>query len=105
MDADRVGADQAQDTAAEKVAQVLLTFDGLAFIPVITAAVVGARLTGSVREQPRPTSGHVIVAGLGNVGTADRPASCTTSGVDVVCVDKSETRPGSRWPAGWGCGW
>ena len=43
----------------EKVAQVLLTVDGMAFIPVITAIVVGARLTGSVhgrRARPRGTS-------------------------------------------------
>ena len=38
------------DTAPEKVAQVLLTVDGMALIPVITAIVVGARLTGSVRR-------------------------------------------------------
>ena len=43
-----------QDTAAEKVAQVMLTVDGMAFIPVITAIVVGARLTGSVRGTGRP---------------------------------------------------
>lgn len=58
------------DTGAEKAAQVLLTVDGMALIPVITAIVVGARLTGSVRGTPRPASGHIIVVGLGNVGTA-----------------------------------
>ena len=42
------------DSRAEKTAQVLLTLDGMAFIPVITAIVVGARLTGSVRRAPRP---------------------------------------------------
>src|SRR6266566_1594997 len=61
---------KSQDTTAEKVAQVMLTVDGMAFIPVITAIVVGARLTGSVRRAPQPASGHVIVVGLGNVGTA-----------------------------------
>jgi hypothetical protein len=34
---------------AEKVAQFLLTFAGVAFIPVVTAAVVSARLTGSLQ--------------------------------------------------------
>src|SRR5690349_15589885 len=34
----------------EKIAQLLLTFDGLAFLPVLTAVVVSARLTGSVRR-------------------------------------------------------
>ena len=42
------------DGTAEKTAQVMLTVDGMAFIPVITAIVVGARLTGSVRRAPRP---------------------------------------------------
>jgi Trk K+ transport system NAD-binding subunit len=76
-----------------KVAQFLLTFDGLAVLPLITAAVVGARLTGSASGAERPVSDHVIVAGLGNVGT--RVAGLLHDlGVDVVCVDKSETASG-----------
>jgi Trk K+ transport system NAD-binding subunit len=77
----------------EKVAQFLLTFDGMAFLPLVTAAVVGARLTGSVRATDRPVHDHVIVAGLGNVGT--RIAGMLHDlGIDVVCVDKSETASG-----------
>jgi Trk K+ transport system NAD-binding subunit len=53
----------------EKVAQVILTFDGLAALPVVTALIVSARLTRSLRGEPKPPGGHVIVAGLGNVGT------------------------------------
>jgi Trk K+ transport system NAD-binding subunit len=76
-----------------KVAQFLLTFDGLAVLPLITAAVVGARLTGSASGAERPVSDHVIVAGLGNVGT--RVAGLLHDlGVGVVCVDKSETASG-----------
>ena len=76
-----------------KVAQFLLTFDGLAVLPLITAVVVGARLTGSATGAERPVSDHVIVAGLGNVGT--RVAGLLHDlGVDVVCVDKSETAAG-----------
>jgi Trk K+ transport system NAD-binding subunit len=82
-----------QDTSAEKVAQVLLTVDGMAFIPVITALVVGARLTGSVRRAPRPTSDHVIVVGLGNVGTAVT-GQLHDLGFDVVCVDNNPNAPG-----------
>jgi TrkA-N domain len=66
------------DTAAEKVAQVLLTVDGMALIPVITAIVVGARLTGSVRRGPRPTW-------------------CAWITIRTPRV--------SRWPASWGCRW
>ena len=81
------------DTASEKVAQVLLTVDGMALIPVITAIVVGARLTGSVRRGPRPTSDHVIVVGLGNVGSAVT-GQLHDLGFDVVCVDNNPNAPG-----------
>jgi Trk K+ transport system NAD-binding subunit len=77
----------------EKVAQSLLTFAGLAFIPVVTAAVVSARLTGSLRNKDRPISQHVIVAGLGNVGTRI-VGQLHDLGVGVVCVDKSEGAAG-----------
>jgi len=84
---------RSQDTPAEKVAQVMLTVDGMAFIPVITAIVVGARLTGSVRRAPRPASGHIIVVGLGNVGTAVT-GQLHDLGFDVVCVDNKPNAPG-----------
>ena len=82
-----------QDSPAEKVAQVMLTVDGMAFIPVITAIVVGARLTGSVRRAPRPASGHIIVVGLGNVGSAVT-GQLHDLGFDVVCVDNNPNAPG-----------
>jgi Trk K+ transport system NAD-binding subunit len=84
---------RSQDNPAEKVAQVMLTVDGMAFIPVITAIVVGARLTGSVRRAPRPASGHIIVVGLGNVGTAVT-GQLHDLGFDVVCVDNNPNAPG-----------
>ncbi len=65
---DRVGADVAGDHGAEKVAQVLLTADGMALLPVVTALIVGARLTGRIRGEPKPGDGHVIVVGGGEVG-------------------------------------
>jgi Trk K+ transport system NAD-binding subunit len=77
----------------EKIAQFLLTFDGLAFLPLATAAVVGLRLTGSLRGGDRPISGHVIVAGLGNVGTRVL-GELHDLGVGVVCVDKNENAAG-----------
>jgi len=77
-----------QDTGVEKVSQVLLTFDGLAFLPVVTALIVGARLTGSVRREPRPPGGHIIVVGLGNVGTAVT-GQLHDLGFDVVCIDNN----------------
>jgi Trk K+ transport system NAD-binding subunit len=78
---------------AEKVAQFLLTFDGLAFLPLVTAAVVGARIGGSARGTERPLRDHVIVAGLGNVGTRV-VGQLHDLGVDVICIDKSESAAG-----------
>ena len=80
-------------SAPERIAQVLLTFDGLAFLPVLTAVVVGARLTGSLRRKERPLSDHVIVVGLGNVGTRI-VGQLHDLGVSVACVDKSENAAG-----------
>jgi Trk K+ transport system NAD-binding subunit len=57
------------DAVTEKVAQVLLTVDGMALLPLATALIVGARLTGTIRGEPRPRGGHVIVVGGGDVGT------------------------------------
>ena len=93
LDAAGTAVTSPQLQAPEKVAQFLLTFDGLAFLPLLTAAVVGARLTGSVAGAERPISDHVIVAGLGNVGTRI-VGQLHDLGVDVVCVDKSETASG-----------
>jgi Trk K+ transport system NAD-binding subunit len=55
--------------------------------------VVSVRLTGSLRDQNRPMSHHVIVAGLGNVGTRI-VGQLHDLGVGVVCVDKSEAAAG-----------
>jgi Trk K+ transport system NAD-binding subunit len=80
-------------SAPEKISQFLLTFDGMAFLPLVTAAIVGVRLTGSVRRPDRPMSDHVIVAGLGNVGTRV-VGQLHDLGIDVACVDKSENAAG-----------
>ena len=93
MDAAGAAFTNPADTAPEKVAQTMLTLAGLAFIPVATAAVVSARLTGSLQGQDRPISNHVIVAGLGNVGTRI-VGQLHDLGVGVVCVDKSEGAAG-----------
>ncbi|HEY9244512.1 MAG TPA: TrkA family potassium uptake protein [Streptosporangiaceae bacterium] len=95
LDAAGAAVSSARLGAAEKTAQFLLTFTGMAFLPVVTAAVVGARLTGSVRGHDRPLTDHVIVAGLGNVGTRI-VGQLHDLGVDVVCVDKNEHAAGVR---------
>ncbi|HTB55553.1 MAG TPA: NAD-binding protein [Trebonia sp.] len=71
----------------EKISQVVLTVDGMALIPLVTAIIVGARLTGKIRGEPRPRSGHIIVVGLGNVGTRV-VGELHDLGYDVTCIDR-----------------
>jgi Trk K+ transport system NAD-binding subunit len=78
----------------EAVAQFLLTFDGLAFLPVVTAAIVSARLTGSWRPKPKPVTDHVVVVGLGNVGTRVA-GQLHDLGVGVICIDRNENPQGA----------
>ncbi len=78
---------------ADKLAQILLTFDSLAFLPVVTAAFVRSRLPDVAdRDQP-PLSGHVIVAGLGTVGTRV-VGQLHDLGLEVVGVDRSAEAAG-----------
>ena len=74
----------------EKVSQVILTGDGMALLPLVTAIIVGARLTGSIRGEPRPRGGHVIVVGLGDVGTR------VIGELHDLGFDVGVRRPGSR---------
>jgi Trk K+ transport system NAD-binding subunit len=81
------------DSGAEKVSQVLLTADGMALLPLLTAIIVGARLTGRIRGEPRARGGHVIVVGGGDVGTRV-VGGLHDLGFDVVLVDHSATARG-----------
>jgi len=82
-----------QDDIAEKVAQVLLTVDGMALLPLMTAIIVGARLTGKVRGDPRPRGGHVIVVGGGDVGTRVI-GGLHDLGFDVAVIDQNDSARG-----------
>jgi Trk K+ transport system NAD-binding subunit len=95
------GADpEPQDKSAlAQVMQVVLTLAGLALIPLITAAVVdgmvNARLaleSGRLRVE---REGHVVVVGLGNVGTRVM-GQLTDLGIEVVAIDKDPGARGAR---------
>ena len=77
---------------AAKATQAMITIAGIALIPVLTAAVVdavvGARLATAL-GRPRPIAGHVVVVGLGNVGSRV-VAQLHDLGVPVVCVESDE---------------
>jgi Trk K+ transport system NAD-binding subunit len=94
---DAAGAAQAQASVHkyEKVAQFLLTFDGLAIVPLVTAVIVGARIKGTAATTRMPAVNHVIVAGLGAVGTRVM-GQLHDLGIDVVGVDKSADATGMQ---------
>ncbi|AUG80749.1 hypothetical protein CFP65_6080 [Kitasatospora sp. MMS16-BH015] len=84
------GAHASASDALQRVAQVLITFCGITFMPVFTAIVVDALATGRRGLPKAPGAGtrdHVVVVGLGNVGT--RVATLVReAGVPVVCVER-----------------
>lgn len=72
---------------------------GLTMVPVLTATVVNAavnaRLAAVAGRLRTPISGHVVVIGLGNVGT--RVIRLLHElGHDVVAIDQSETSRGAQ---------
>jgi Trk K+ transport system NAD-binding subunit len=79
--------------SAEKVAQFLLTFAGLAILPIVTAVIVGSRIPGVAAAVRPPAGNHVIVAGLGAVG-ALIIGQLHDLGIEVVGVDKSAEATG-----------
>jgi Trk K+ transport system NAD-binding subunit len=81
------------DRGTEKLAQVLLTADGMALLPLATAIIVGARLTGRIRGEPRPRGGHVIVVGGGDVGTRVA-GGLHDLGFDVALIDQNAAARG-----------
>lgn len=73
----------------QRVAQVIITFCGVTFVPLATAILVDILASGR-RGQPKdPSSGtsdHIVVVGLGNIGT--RVATLIHElGVPLVCVE------------------
>jgi Trk K+ transport system NAD-binding subunit len=84
-------------SALEKLTQTVLTIVSIALIPIITAAVVesvvNARLALALGRLEEPMTNHVVVVGLGNVGTRVI-RSLYDLGVPVVAVDQNETARG-----------
>lgn len=85
-------------SAPEKLVQTATTLVGLAMIPVITAAVVdaavNARLALALGRLRGPVAGHVVVVGLGNVGTRII-RYLHEAGVQVVAIDRAPTALGA----------
>lgn len=94
LDAAGAAVTEPHYSAAEKWAQFLQTFAGMAFLPLVTALIVGARLRSAAGSGQPPPGGHVIVAGLGTVG-ARVLGQLHDLGIDVIGVDKSAEAAGA----------
>jgi Trk K+ transport system NAD-binding subunit len=81
-----------------QVMQVVLTLAGLALVPLITATVVdglvNARLALDTARMHPEREGHVVVVGLGDVGTRVM-AQLNDLGVEVVAIDKNPDARGA----------
>lgn len=96
LDAAGAATPDAKLSAAEKVIQTMVTLVGISIIPVVTAividAVVSSRLA-AVTGNPRRITGHVVVVGLGDVGTRV-VGQLHDLGVPVVCVETDRNARG-----------
>ncbi|WP_240654035.1 potassium channel protein [Streptomyces sp. AcE210] len=76
---------------ARQLLQLLTGLAGLLLLPVLLAAVLEAlgtfRTASSLRRPPRGLSGHVVLLGLGKIGTRVL-ARLRELGIPVVCVEE-----------------
>lgn len=79
-------------SAWEQIVQLILGLAGVALIPAVTVLIVGlvvnVRLALAAGGLTEPISGHVIVVGLGNIGTRVIE-ELHAFGVDVVAIDRA----------------
>ncbi|ADD39744.1 TrkA-N domain protein [Stackebrandtia nassauensis DSM 44728] len=77
---------------AEKFAHVLVAISGVLLVPIFTASIVenmvGRRLAAEAGRLRGPISDHVIVVGLGNVGTRIA-VQLRNLGVPVVAIERN----------------
>jgi Trk K+ transport system NAD-binding subunit len=93
------GADANVDASTvEKIMQTMLTIVSIALIPVVTAAVVeavvNARLAFALGRLRDAVSDHIVVVGLGNVGTRVI-RQLHQRGLQVVAIDKTDHARGA----------
>jgi Trk K+ transport system NAD-binding subunit len=95
---DAAGAAQPDTTlsALTKLTQTMVTVVGISIIPLVTATVVDAVVSSRLATtlgHPRPIAGHVVVVGLGSVGTRV-VQQLHDLNVPVVCVENNENAQG-----------
>jgi Trk K+ transport system NAD-binding subunit len=87
----------AEFTRGQQALQLVIGFAGLALVPLLTALIVegmvNARLAVAQRRLLQPLSDHIVLVGLGGVGTRimrllhDR-------GIQVIAIDQNENARG-----------
>ncbi|MEU2908322.1 NAD-binding protein [Streptomyces massasporeus] len=90
LDLFAIGDPAIGEPTARQVLQLLAGLAGLLLLPVLLAAVLEAlgtfRTASSLRRPPRGLSGHVVLLGLGKVGTRVL-ARLRELDIPVVCVE------------------
>jgi Trk K+ transport system NAD-binding subunit len=90
---------ETERTGLAQAAQLVLTISGLALLPLITAAVVegvvNARLALSDGRVRRVHTDHIVLVGLGSVGTRVL-RQLVDLGLDVVAIDRNPNARGVK---------
>jgi Trk K+ transport system NAD-binding subunit len=88
-----------ESTGVAQAAQLVLTIAGLALLPLITAAVVegmvNARLALSTGRVAGTHDDHIVLVGLGSVGTRVL-RQLLDLGLDVVAIDRNPNARGAK---------
>ncbi|KUL42806.1 NAD(P)-binding protein [Streptomyces regalis] len=91
LDLFAIGDPALGEPASRQVLQLLSGLTGLLLLPVLLAAVLEGlgtfRTASALRRPPRGLSGHVVLLGLGKVGTRVLARLCEL-GIPVVCVEE-----------------
>ncbi|MEU0110293.1 NAD-binding protein [Streptomyces sp. NPDC006251] len=91
LDLFAIGDPALDESPARQVLQLLAGLAGLLLMPVLLAAVLEAlgtfRTASALRRPPRGLSGHVVLLGLGKVGTRVL-ARLRELDIPVVCVEE-----------------
>ncbi|MFG2899035.1 NAD-binding protein [Streptomyces zaomyceticus] len=90
LDIFAIGDPAVGESTGRQIIQILAGFVGLLLLPVIVAAVIEGlgtfRTATTLRRPPRGLSGHVVLLGLGKVGTRVL-ARLRRLNIPVVCVE------------------
>ncbi|MET9617373.1 NAD-binding protein [Kitasatospora indigofera] len=97
MDVLGVGDPAAEDGSGRKILQILTAVSGMLVMPLMIALALEAlgafRSASALRRPPRGLAGHVVLVGLGRVGSRVLE-SLWDLNVPVVCVERDPTALG-----------